>query len=99
MDAITSASTLVLVCALEERSWPHGDVHTAVERQTCRGKAWAAPESPPKSCTSILRLLTAPPEDTGDPRRRHRPHLAEPEEQHAGARHRHRTPHRRWAAV
>src|SRR5262245_16952637 len=49
--------------------------------------------SPPKSCTSILRLLTAPPEDTGDPRRQHRPRRAAPEETHAVARHRHRTTH------
>jgi hypothetical protein len=38
-----------------------------------------------KSCTYILRLLTEPPEDTSDPRRQHRHHLAVPEEKHAGA--------------
>src|SRR5215510_4386848 len=31
-----------------------------------RGKALDATDSPPKSCTSILRLLTAPPEDTDE---------------------------------
>src|SRR5215831_11569325 len=49
--------------------------------------------SPPKSCTSILRLLTELPEDTGDPRSQHQHHRAAPEAKHAVAWPRHRTTH------
>src|SRR4029434_6589577 len=60
--------------------------------QRC-GEALSATVSPPKCDTSIVRLLTEPPADMGDPRRRHRHPLAEPEAKHAVARQRHRTTH------